>query len=283
MTEGGLLEHIFERLSRADSGQEIFGADEAALWPESALEVLIKSGLLERAEPAQVIECDGCERNCFMPIFARPAEGNRPARAFISCDKPEDVGRVPVELGRLAQWRITGGMLGGAMARLLGFTNPPHEDSMGKRWTLGRLKGKEYKGEVTLSVEGGVALMVGGQDIPLAHVLTLNRCGLKADKDALLRLVEGDARQPTAGVGSVAWRTQIAKAAANARHTRPGGSRDKQRRIREIWATGRYSSRDICADEECAALGMSFSAARKALTNAPVPSRCEVSASRCRA
>ena len=83
MTESGLLEHIFERLSRADSGQEIFGADEAAQWPESALEVLIKSGLLERAEPAHVIECDGCERNCFMPVHVQAAEGNRPARAFI--------------------------------------------------------------------------------------------------------------------------------------------------------------------------------------------------------
>ena len=119
MTESGLLEHIFERLSRADSGEEIFGADEAAQWPGGALEVLIKSGLLGRAEPARVIECDGCERNCFMPVHVRPGDGNRPARAFISCDKPEDVGRVPVELGRLAQWRITGGMLAGAVAGCL--------------------------------------------------------------------------------------------------------------------------------------------------------------------
>jgi hypothetical protein len=196
MTESGLLEHILERLCRADSGEEIFGADEAAQWPESALEVLIKSGVLGRAEPAQVIECDGCERNCFMSVHVRPAEGNRPARAFISCDKPEDVGRVPVELGRLAQWRITGGMLAGTMARLLGFTNPPHEDSAGKRWTLGRLKGKEYKGEVKLSVEDGIALTVAGQNIPLVHALTLNRRGLKADKDALLSLVDGATRQP---------------------------------------------------------------------------------------
>ena len=203
-----------------------------------------------------------------MPVHVRPAEANRPARAFISCDKPEDVGRVPVELGRLAQWRITGGMLAGAVARLLRFTKQPHEDSVGRRWTLGRLNGKEYKGEVTLSVDGGVALMVADQNIPLAHVLRLNRHGLKADRDALLRLVDGDARQPPAGVGSVAWRKQTAKAAANARHNQPGGSRDKRRQIREIWATGKYTSRDICAEQECAAPGMSFAAARKALRNA---------------
>jgi hypothetical protein len=268
MTESDLLEHIFERLSRADSGQEIFGADEAARWPGGALELLINSGMLERAEPAQVIECDGCERNCFMPVFVRPDEGNRPAYAFISCDKLEDVGRVPVALDRLVQWRITGSMLAHTAGRLLGFSKPPHEDSVMRCWTLGLPKGKECKGEVKLSISGSITLTVGGHVMPLVHVLVLNRRGLRADKRALLRAADGDNRQPASGVGSVAWRRQTAKAAANTRHDRPGGSRDKQRQIREIWATRKYSSRDICAEEECAALGMSFSAARKALRNA---------------
>lgn len=271
MMENGLLEQILDRLGRADATEEIFGADVAADWPSGALDALVKTGLLRRAQPAQVIECDGCERNCFMPVHVRLAESNRPDHAFISCDKPEDVGRVPVELRRLEQWRITGELLAGAVARLLGFTKPPQEDSAGKRWTLGLLKGKEYKGEVKLSVEGGVTLMVAGQSFPLVHVLTLNKRGLKADKDALLRLAEGATRQPVSGVGSVEWRKQMAKAAANARHNQPGGSRDKQKQIRDIWATGKYSSRDICAEEECAALGISFSAARKALINAPDP------------
>ena len=160
------------------------------------------------------------------------------------------------------------------MGRLLGSTNPPHEDGVGKRWALGWLESKECKGEVTLSVEGRVTLEIADRSMPLVHMLTLNKRGLKADKDALLRLMDGDTRQPASGVGSVAWRKQTAKAAANARHNRPGGSRDKQKRIREIWATGKYSSRDICADEECAALDMSFSAARKALRNVcPKPVR----------
>ena len=199
MTESDLLEHIFERLSRADSGQEIFGADEAAQWPGGALEVLIKSGLLERAEPAQVIECKGCERNCFMPVHVRPAEGNRPARAFISCDKPEDVGRVPVELGRLAQWRITGGMLAGALARLLGFTKPPQDEgASGKRWILGLLKGKEHKCAVNLAVENGVTVIVSGHVMPLSEILTLDGGGLSVDRDELLRLVDKPGGQPSA-------------------------------------------------------------------------------------
>lgn len=62
-------------------------------------------------------------------------------------------------------------------------------------------------------------------------------------------------------------RKQTAQAAANARHDQPGGSRDKQQQIREIWKTGKYTSRDICAEQECGALEMSFSTARKALKN----------------
>ena len=227
MTEGDLLEHIFERLCRADLGQEIFGADEAAQWPESALEVLIKSGLLERAEPAQVIECDGCERNCFMPVHVRPAEANRPARAFISCDKPEDVGRVPVELGRLTQWRITGGMLAGAVARLLGFTKPPHEDSVGKRWTLGRLNGKEYKGEVKLSVEGGVALMVADQNIPLVHVLTTQQARAKSGQG---RAAQAGGRRCTATPGrhGVSCVAQANREGRRKRKTQPAWRQPRQ-------------------------------------------------------
>jgi hypothetical protein len=61
------------------------------------------------------------------------------------------------------------------------------------------------------------------------------------------------------------------KKAANAKHDKPGGSRQKANDIKEIWATGNYTSRDDCAKEVHDALGMSFSAARKALRNTPDP------------
>ncbi len=58
---------------------------------------------------------------------------------------------------------------------------------------------------------------------------------------------------------------------AEAVHSKPGGSRDKQKQIRDLWASGKYTSRDICAEQECAALGVSFSTARKALRGTPDP------------
>jgi hypothetical protein len=66
-----------------------------------------------------------------------------------------------------------------------------------------------------------------------------------------------------------AARSRLATKGADARHNAPGGSREKQRKIRELWQSGRYRSRDECAAQEHQNLGMSYDAARKALTKVP--------------
>lgn len=66
---------------------------------------------------------------------------------------------------------------------------------------------------------------------------------------------------------------QRSKHAADVRHNQSGGSRDKQAQIRAIWASGKYTSKDICAEQECASLNMAFSTARKALRNIPKPQK----------
>lgn len=275
MTEGELIDHILERLISAESGLAVFGADEICQWPDSALDSLVKAKVLLPAQPAEVLECDGCERNCFMPVYVRPGEGGQAARAFISCDKPEDYGRIPVELWRLERWHVTGEILAGAVIRMLGLKSAPQPGTDGKRWMLGRLKGAEGLGAMALVIENVATLdlTAAGLSVPLAGVLTLDRRGLGVDKVALLRALGSDTRRPMAGIGSPTWRKQKAKAAADARHGRAGGSRDIQRKMQAIWASGKYTSRDRCAEEECAALGISMSTARKALRNTPEPKR----------
>lgn len=59
------------------------------------------------------------------------------------------------------------------------------------------------------------------------------------------------------------------KAAADARHSQPGGSHDKKAAILAIWATGKYWSRDVCAEEECAGIGLSYSKTRTHLIGTP--------------
>jgi hypothetical protein len=61
--------------------------------------------------------------------------------------------------------------------------------------------------------------------------------------------------------------------AANCRHAKPGGTRELRDKIRTIWSSGKYKSRDLCAEQEWAELGFgSFKTARKALINTPPPS-----------
>ena len=113
----------------------------------------------------------------------------------------------------------------------------------------------------------------------LAHVLQIEAEDFGDLNDAASssvkkEMTESSAQDHNAVLGSPEWRKQTAKAAANALHDQPGGSRDKQRQIREIWASGKYTSRDICAEQECAALKMSFKAARNALINQPKPPCC---------
>ncbi len=102
----------------------------------------------------------------------------------------------------------------------------------------------------------------------MEHLLARGDCYLERKR---LDVGEGESIESSSDIGSPEWRSQNSKNAANAKHDKPGGSREKKRQMREIWATGKYTSRDLCAEQECAALGISFSAARNALKNTPNP------------
>ncbi|MET0072730.1 MAG: hypothetical protein ABW130_00570 [Candidatus Thiodiazotropha lotti] len=83
----------------------------------------------------------------------------------------------------------------------------------------------------------------------------------------------GDSQINDPEVGSPEWRSQNAKNAANARYNQVGGSRDRKQQLRDIWATGKYRSRNECAKKECEGLGMTYNTARKALIYTPDPKK----------
>jgi hypothetical protein len=272
MTPQAVLAELLNRLEASRGAAVLVGSEELREWPAATVAALKSVRLLVQARPVHRLTCPGCEKQCSKDVDLFPAEGARPARAYIHCDEPEDMGRITVEPAALEYWRITGDLLASAIARLLGITKPPAAGESGTTWALGSLPGRESKGGIAFSIENGGALSLAGQRIPLAEVLTLG-VSVKADKDAFLRAVDGDGKQPSAGIGSPAWRKQQAKAAADALHSKPGGSRDVREQMRAIWASGKYTSRDRCAEEECGALGISYSTARKALRNTPEPQR----------
>lgn len=169
MTRGELLEHLMGRLCRPE-GSEIFSADEVRQWPDGAHAALMAAGVLQRISPAHVIECDGCERNCFKPVHVRKRSDGQGAGAFVTCDEPEDFGRIPVELTRLEQWQAHGSVAVSVLAQALGCSIPPEltervprqsdrDSAIRAKYTeLARAGKRNYVKEIQRTVPGAESL-----------------------------------------------------------------------------------------------------------------------------
>ena len=153
---------------------------------------------------------------------------------------------------RLAQWKITGGLLAKTLARLLGFLQAPQEDGAGKRWTIGMLKGNEHKAQIAPAVANGVALKVAGHDIPLTEVLTFNKGELAADKVELLRRADKPATPP----GASAYKPSAARREGRKLDTQKQYAawqksykelKRNRRGMSDVWYSQQIAKQDIAA------------------------------------
>lgn len=190
MRERDILKVVLDRMSHRDGMSNVFTADEVAIWPSGALESLKREGLLKKAEPASVLKCGGCEERCTMPVHIVRDEAKDSTRAFISCDKREDVGRVPVGLESLSQWRITGHSMALKLSDMLGFEQDPKEDRKAGSWKLGILKGKVNRPHVVLSLKDGAKLKIGSHEVELFDVLGFKKGILTLERDELVRIAD---------------------------------------------------------------------------------------------
>lgn len=188
------LQIVLDRLGCAAPAQgALFFWDEVKDWPSGALDMLVTGGLLQPAQPMVTIECNGCEENCTMPVVVYPAQEDKPGRAFIACDKRDDMGRVHVDFRRMEQWQVTGELIAATLARLLGLSQPDTQAADGGQWSIGTLKGRKHNSPVTLQAGGSLTLALAGHIIPLVDVLTIEKNALTLEKAALIRLVDNPA------------------------------------------------------------------------------------------
>jgi len=68
-------------------------------------------------------------------------------------------------------------------------------------------------------------------------------------------------------------RVAIARNAANARHSSPGGSNDKRDKMKQAWLTGKYRSKAECVRKMGDSIGIGYSTGLKALRNIPHPTK----------
>lgn len=266
----------------------VIGWEQIRRWPKGALEVFQKAGWLKPTSLGTTIECSACEENCIRPVEFSSVPAGRIAPAYVACEKRSEVGKVKIPQARLQQWQVTHAQIARWVSGALHLGVKPSKDAASASFVLGNVQGNQRLSELRLDLNEPVSLNVSGHMRPLSEISFIADGQPSVDRAVIAAMVDlppvrvpktkqsakmkpSDRDDQGLEVGTPRWREQAARKAANARHSKPGGSRDKRQRILRIWATGKYSSRDRCAEEECGALNMSYSAARRALRNTPDP------------
>lgn len=197
MSPADALAELLHRVAAAGGTPACFSGRELAAWPTLSVDQFKATGLLVKGPPADTVTCPGCEEDCTMLVeVAITCSGG--ARAFVMCDKRDDVGRVAVAANELEQWICSPERVADTLARLLGIRRSDG-DAAGRRWDVGVLKGTKHSAHVVLGIEGVLRLATAGHNLPVADVLELGDKGLILERRALLRCVDS----PLAGGGEV--------------------------------------------------------------------------------
>ena len=195
MTGNDALEALLGRLAASYDGSAFFSATELRQWPKAAVSALTKSGLLTKAAPASSATCDGCERQCHMPVEIVSRAGR--SAAFVVCDKRPDINRVDVPLEKLERWQASGEAVADFLAEALGINRSPGVAMQGKGWSVGMLRGK-HAAHVVLINGDTLTLELAGHVVPLVEVLLLKGSRLELQRQTLIDRVD----HPVAGGGT---------------------------------------------------------------------------------
>ncbi len=230
MNQADVLPTVLDRLVAAAGEVALFSERELAEWPAAALARLKAEGLLVKGPPADTVVCPGCEEDCTMPVETDSTPSGA-LRAFVVCDKRDDVARVTIARDQLEQWTSSLERVADVLARLLGMRRFG-SDSTALRWDVGVLKGAKGSAHVVLGIENELRLTIAGHSLPVADVLELGDKGLSIERRALLRCVDN----PVAAAGD--------QESAEQRRER------LRRRRNELKAAGKRNFNQVLAEEE---------------------------------
>lgn len=224
------LPTLLDRLAAAAGDVALFSERELAEWPSAALAQLKAEGLLVKGPPADTLTCPGCEEDCLMPVeIATTSSGT--LRAFVVCDKRNDVARVAIARDLLEQWTSSPERVADVLARLLDIRRSS-SDSTARRWDVGVLKGAKGSAHVVLGIERELRLNIAGHSLPVVDVLELGDKGLSIELRALLRCVDN----PVAAAGG--------QESAEQRRER------LRKRRNALKASGTHNFNQVLAEEE---------------------------------
>jgi len=188
MTLQEVLQELIQRLG--SGGDTTLASEQVREWPKGAIEVFQKAGWIKPTVAASIVECPRCEENCFMPVHVLPARNEQPARAYVACDRRDDMGRVKIPMSRLQQWQITEGQIAQWVSGALGLNGKPEQDKANGVFTLGSLQGKKRVGSLEFDTAESVSLKASWHSLPLSEVVYFEGDHPCIDRAAIQDLVD---------------------------------------------------------------------------------------------
>lgn len=190
MTPTACLVELVHRVVACGGGDAYFTQDEIAGWPPDAVKALEAVGLLAQASHANTTECDGCEEACTMPVHIIPERPPVSGRAFIVCDRRDDIGRVVVAIERLGHRKSSGSLLAQALGKMVFPELASLVDLGGHRWKLGNFQGLKHKSPLELSLAFSAVLTIAGNTVELCELISVKKTAVVFDLPALRKLVD---------------------------------------------------------------------------------------------
>ena len=166
MTPQAALIELLARVGAQRGSVVLINAEELSQWPVAAGAAMKSQKLLVKTRPAASAMCPGCERECVMPVHTLARVGN-PADAFIVCDKRSDINRVAVSIERLMQWRCDADAVCAFVAAILGLRQSDQQPADDNLRNIGMARGDKRSQMLALRTDGGLALVVGSNAMPL--------------------------------------------------------------------------------------------------------------------
>lgn len=190
MTPLTAFNELIQRIG-STCGERILISDyELQQWPIEAIDALKVAGLLKRSTPAKSAICDGCERECAMPVHVVAKHHKEDFSAFIVCDKRSDINRVPVAAARLQQWQANIHALARFVAHSLSLQFSGKQDDEDGALQIGIATGKKRTQMLCLRRDGGVVLLAGDNAIPLTEVIRFDGAHFSVDAARIQALVD---------------------------------------------------------------------------------------------
>ena len=188
MTHDDVLQGLIQHLD--SPGDSTLSWEQVREWPKGTIEIFEKAGWIKAKASAKSLVCPGCEESCFMPVNISPAIQGHPIRAYVACDRRDDMGRIPIPPEMMQQWQITEYQIGQWLALELGLRGKPKKDKTTQTIQIGDLQGKKQSGRLELASAESISLKASGHTLPFIEVVYFQGNQLQIDKNAIIKMVD---------------------------------------------------------------------------------------------